>query len=79
LFDGSVSPIGFTMVLLLDESHISIHSYGDIGLLALDCFTCSKNPENHINAVYDIKEMIKNVFEKSELKAHHYVGRFASD
>lgn len=79
VFDGSNSPTGFTTVLLLDESHISIHSYADIGLLAIDCFTCSKDPENHINAVYDIKDMIKTMFEKAELKAQHYVGRFLTD
>jgi S-adenosylmethionine decarboxylase len=37
---------GFTSVLLLDESHISAHSYTKRGLLALDVFTCGQtNPE----------------------------------
>jgi S-adenosylmethionine decarboxylase len=37
---------GFTSVILLDESHITCHSYTKRGLLALDVFTCGEtNPE----------------------------------
>lgn len=37
---------GFTSVILLDESHITAHSYTKRGLLALDVFTCGQtNPE----------------------------------
>lgn len=37
---------GFTSVILLDESHVTCHSYTRLGLLALDVFTCGKtNPE----------------------------------
>lgn len=39
-FDGSVSPPGFTAVVLLDESHISAHCYSTRGLVAIDVFTC---------------------------------------
>ena len=38
-FDGSASPPGFAAVVLIDESHITAHSYADRGLLAVDCFT----------------------------------------
>lgn len=34
------SPPGFTAMVLLDESHCSAHSYADLGLIALDVFTC---------------------------------------
>lgn len=37
---GYDSPPGFTAVCLLDESHISAHAYADLGILALDVFTC---------------------------------------
>lgn len=37
---GSDSPPGFTAVVLLDESHCSVHTYADLGLVALDVFTC---------------------------------------
>ena len=78
VFDGSVSPHGFTFILLLDESHISFHSYSMEGIAAIDCFTCSKNPENHINAVSDIKKLIMHHFPEGEVMKHHMVGRFVT-
>ena len=39
-FDGSVSPLGFASVVLLDESHVSAHCYSETGLLAVDAFSC---------------------------------------
>jgi S-adenosylmethionine/arginine decarboxylase-like enzyme len=78
VFDGSVSPPGFSFIAMLDESHISAHSYGEEGILAIDCFTCSKCPENHINAVNDIKKLISHHFPESEVMKHHMVGRFVT-
>lgn len=37
---GHNSPPGFTAVIVLDESHVSAHTYADLGLIALDVFTC---------------------------------------
>jgi S-adenosylmethionine decarboxylase len=37
---GHNSPPGFTAVCLLDESHVSAHCYADLGLVAMDVFTC---------------------------------------
>jgi S-adenosylmethionine decarboxylase len=37
---GHNSPPGFTAVIVLDESHCSAHTYADLGLVALDVFTC---------------------------------------
>jgi S-adenosylmethionine decarboxylase len=37
---GQDSPPGFAAICLLDESHVSAHSYADLGLIALDIFTC---------------------------------------
>ena len=39
-FDGSVSPVGFAAIILIDESHVTAHCYTERGLLALDVFTC---------------------------------------
>lgn len=38
---GLNSPPGYAMVVALDESHCSIHTYADLGLMAIDFFTCS--------------------------------------
>jgi S-adenosylmethionine decarboxylase len=37
---GHNSPPGYAIVLALDESHLSAHSYADEGLIAMDLFTC---------------------------------------
>ena len=37
---GNNSPAGCTAVVMLDESHCSVHTYADLGLLAMDIFTC---------------------------------------
>ena len=39
---GHNSAPGYTCVCLLDESHVSAHTYADLGLIALDVFTCGK-------------------------------------
>jgi S-adenosylmethionine decarboxylase proenzyme len=37
---GAESPPGCTAVVMLDESHCSVHTYADLGLMAFDVFTC---------------------------------------
>lgn len=37
---GADSPPGFTAFVMLDESHCSVHTYADLGLMAFDIFTC---------------------------------------
>ena len=39
------SPPGFTSVCLIDESHVTAHSYSDIGWLAIDVFSCGKKAD----------------------------------
>lgn len=56
-FDGSVSPPGFAAVVLLDESHVSAHSYSDKGWLAIDAFTCGGTDPARIIEVIE-KELI---------------------
>jgi S-adenosylmethionine decarboxylase len=53
---------GFTSVILLDESHITAHSYTKRGLLALDVFTCGQtNPETVAKYV---KEKLEEKYPK---------------
>ena len=78
-FDGALSPSGGTFILMLDESHISLHSYGEEGIIAIDCFTCAKDPKNHINAVIDIKKLMKDSFSEGNLLKEHSVGRFVTN
>jgi S-adenosylmethionine/arginine decarboxylase-like enzyme len=78
IFDGSVSPSGGTYVIALDESHISLHSYGEEGLCAIDLFTCSRNPNHHINALCDIKKLMEETFPDIVLMKQEGVPRFIS-
>ncbi len=51
---GQDSPPGFTCIVMLDESHISAHTYADLGLIALDVFTCGKtDPRNALNFILE--------------------------
>ncbi len=58
-FDGTQSPPGYAAVVLIDESHVTAHCYSDIGLLAIDVFTCGNNDPQLI------VDGIKNLFSKS--------------
>lgn len=63
--DSNISPEGFTMMYLLDESHMSFHAYTDEtrGKMAVDIFTCARNPDNHINAVTQLNTfLVDNYF-----------------
>ncbi len=44
-------PMGMTVVILLSESHLSIHSYPEKSFIAVDCYTCGGkvDPEAAIN------------------------------
>lgn len=39
------SPNGVTILVLLSESHISIHTYPEKGFAAVDCYTCGFNAD----------------------------------
>jgi S-adenosylmethionine decarboxylase len=63
---GSDSPPGFAVAVLLDESHCSAHSYAELGLIALDIFTCgAADPLDvlaHIRREIDLGDVtVKNV------------------
>jgi S-adenosylmethionine decarboxylase len=51
-------PNGCTVVIILSESHLSIHTYPEKGFAAIDCFTCGNHTEP-INAVNYLIEMLK--------------------
>lgn len=45
---GNHSPAGCTAIVMLDESHCSVHTYADLGLLAMDIFTCGQTDPEEI-------------------------------
>lgn len=57
------SPHGATAIVMLSESHVSIHTWPEYGYAALDIYTCGKNPER----VYE--ELLKILpIRKSKVK-----------
>ena len=42
------TPHGLTGIILLSESHISIHTWPELGQATLDVFTCGSNPSEDI-------------------------------
>lgn len=62
---GIDSPPGFTAVIVLDESHCTAHTYADLGLMALDIFTCgATDPRevlNYIRQEIDLGEVTVRV------------------
>lgn len=41
-FSHKFEPQGVTLVYALAESHISAHSFPELGSITLDCYTCGK-------------------------------------
>ncbi|PTX60826.1 adenosylmethionine decarboxylase proenzyme [Melghirimyces profundicolus] len=59
-------PQGATVLLLLSESHLSIHTYPEKGFAALDCYTCGYHVDPMI-AIRYMMDVLKptQAFEKA--------------
>jgi S-adenosylmethionine decarboxylase len=51
-------PNGCTILILLSESHLSIHTYPEKEFAAIDCYTCGMNVDPKI-AMDDLIEILK--------------------
>ncbi|MDQ0339660.1 S-adenosylmethionine decarboxylase [Caldalkalibacillus uzonensis] len=51
-------PQGATVLVLLSESHLSIHTYPEKGFAALDCYTCGEQVDPEI-AIQYLVEILK--------------------
>lgn len=49
-------PQGATVLVLLSESHLSIHTYPERGFAAIDCYTCGEtvDPQAAIDYLIDV-------------------------
>lgn len=45
-------PQGATVLVLLSESHVSIHTYPERGFAALDCYTCGETVDPQVAIDY---------------------------
>jgi S-adenosylmethionine decarboxylase len=69
---GHNSPPGFTLAILLDESHCTAHSYADLGLIALDIFTCGKT------SPHDVLRYVRREIDLGKVTVSE-VGRFETE
>jgi len=58
-------PIGVTGIYLLEESHLSIHTWPELDFAAIDIFSCSTLD------VKEIKKTISTYFGTSDITLHH--------
>ena len=76
-FDGSVSPLGFAAVVLIDESHVSAHCYSETGLLAIDVFTCGNTDSEKL--VDQIEDKLKILLPKMIIHNRESISRFTKN
>lgn len=68
---GSESPPGFAALVMLDESHCSAHTYADLGLIAMDVFTCGHTDPR------DVLRYIREEIDLGDVSVTE-VGRFSA-
>jgi S-adenosylmethionine/arginine decarboxylase-like enzyme len=66
-FKKDNSPYGATMIYLLAESHLSVHTFVDEGKITLDLFTCDVSLEDR-----NIKKIICDYFNISTFYVDMY-------
>ena len=64
-------PQGLTLIGLLSESHISIHTYPEHGYMAIDLFTCGENNPvepllNNLNKYYGNVDARKAILTRGD-------------
>lgn len=59
----SFNPIGVTSILLLEESHISIHTWPENNYAAMDIFTCNISTDRTV-----LKNTIQQHFPNCEIQ-----------
>jgi S-adenosylmethionine decarboxylase len=59
---------GFSMIVLLSESHASIHTYPEYGSCFIDIFTCGKTCE-----VENFNEILKKYLKPKKIKKDVFV------
>ncbi|CEH32133.1 S-adenosylmethionine decarboxylase proenzyme (Ado MetDC) (SAMDC) [Aneurinibacillus migulanus] len=60
-------PQGATVLVMLSESHISIHTYPERGFAALDCYTCGETVDPQIAIDYMVSVLQPEKFYVKKL------------
>ena len=59
--DHVFQPHGYTLVYLLSESHLSLHSWPEYNTLKMDLFTCSSKKLDNVKTIKNMLESLGNV------------------
>ncbi len=80
---GHDSPPGCCIIVMLDESHISIHTYADKEIIAIDVFTCGETCADRailsLKGALSLRNCVERKFgrfltEGYEMKSHSDIG-----
>lgn len=67
VFGEKFQPQGVTLLALLAESHASIHSWPELGYVAIDLYTCGDTTNTHWAAEFLKKKLKAKQSEEKEL------------
>jgi len=67
--DHVFQPQGFSLIYMLSESHISIHTFPEKRYAAIDLYTCRQYTDNTVQE--EILQMFMNFFHAK--REHHYI------
>ncbi|WP_253291238.1 adenosylmethionine decarboxylase [Virgibacillus proomii] len=61
------APIGISGVVIISESHLTVHSFPEHGYASIDVYTCGSMIDPHIAVQYIITALEANHVEKLEI------------
>jgi S-adenosylmethionine decarboxylase len=61
-------PQGYSIVVILAESHESVHTFPESGEISFDCFTCGNTADPVIACDYMIEFLKPQKYEKTVIK-----------
>ena len=67
IFGEKFEPQGVTLLALLAESHVSIHTWPEIGYCAIDLYTCGDTTQTHRAAEFLKTKLKAKTSEEKEL------------
>ncbi|SEQ11994.1 adenosylmethionine decarboxylase proenzyme [Virgibacillus subterraneus] len=62
------SPHGVSGVVIIAESHLTVHSFPEHGYASIDVYTCSNTIDPNVAVEYIIKALEAKTFEQVEVK-----------
>lgn len=77
VIDKKFEPSGCSILVLLSESHLSIHTYPEEGFAAIDGYTCGKrvDPKIAVDYIVDILKP-KKIYTKTLIRGSDEIAVF---